>query len=125
MTDRRDHVFFDLLVFFPGFAARDRQKLVDLASVVDVVALSRLTHMDHRSVKLIPLGVVPIQEVGAHVDPGRNEPDDEGRPQACLPFEDAMIDAMARAIQPDPAGLLRTLGLERARHRARSKSRFQ
>ena len=38
MTNRGDMVFLDLLVFFPGFATGDRQQLVDLASVVDVVA---------------------------------------------------------------------------------------
>ena len=38
MTNRGNMVFLDLLVFFPCFATGDRQQLVDLASVVDVVA---------------------------------------------------------------------------------------
>src|SRR5439155_90217 len=48
MTNRGDMVFLDLLVFFPGFATGDRQQLVDLASVVDVVACNGGDNVEKR-----------------------------------------------------------------------------
>ena len=38
MTNRGNVVLLDLLVLFPGFTTGDRQQLVDLAGVVDVMA---------------------------------------------------------------------------------------